>query len=62
MHKQFLQILLCLASLTFGQNAFAQQPEYIILSHDINQVDDLPQRIRIGNDLFVQDGGEQYLV
>ena len=62
MHKQFLQMLLCLTGLAFGQNAFAQQPEYIVLEHDINQVEDLPQRIRIGNDLFVQDGGEQYLV
>ena len=51
-------MLLCLTGLAFGQNAFAQQPEYIVLEHDINQVEDLPQRIRIGNDLFVQDGGE----
>ena len=46
MHKQFLQMLLCLTGLAFGQNAFAQQPEYIVLEHDINQVEDLPQRIR----------------
>ena len=60
--KFFLNIILSLFVATIVQPVFANQPEFFIKSVDTNSEIKAPRRSDYGDDLFVRDKGEEYLI
>ncbi|MDB4179432.1 hypothetical protein N9749_03620 [Amylibacter sp.] len=58
----FLNIILPLFIITIAQPAFANQPEFFIKSADTNNETKAPRRSDYGDDLFVRDKGQEYLI
>ena len=60
--KFFLNIILSLFIITIAQPAFANQPEFFIKSADTDSEIKAPRRSDYGDDLFVRDEGQEYLI
>ena len=59
---KYLTIILAFFLVISVQPAFANQPEFFIKSADINSETKTPRQSDFGNDLFVRDKGQEYLI
>jgi len=59
---KYLTIILAFFLMISLLPAFANQPEFFIKSADINSETKTPRQSDFGNDLFVRDKGQEYLI
>ena len=55
-------LLIVIYSVSFAYPIFANQPEFFIKSVDTNSETKAPRQSDFGNDLFVRDKGQEYLI